>query len=342
MRVNILFRQGLIGDTIVAIPALHYLKKKQPSSRNIYVSIVQSENHYKPSQILDGSGLIDQFILIRKYSRLLYVKDLFSLYVLILQCQKFDSRVYILESDDFNNKRKAWIFRLMGIARVKYIDKSIDSNIVSQLLRLVGSISGDKDNGQYPKFLYSDITKDGFVRHWLERKKCRKLYALAINANFQSKKWKVQNYQDIARELYKKTGAKPVLMGGANDIESNQNFINELGFGYSVAGVFTLKHSIGIMKYMGFYLGNDTGVMHMAALSNIKCFAIFSGIEKKTKWFPYGAGHQVYLNKTICRGCLLRVCNQDGHLCMDGIDKKHVIKDIEFYINKELLWNLER
>ena len=72
MRVNIIFRQGLIGDTIVAIPALHYLREKFPHSKNIYISMVRSEKHCKPSQILDGSRLIYKFILVRKYSHYLY------------------------------------------------------------------------------------------------------------------------------------------------------------------------------------------------------------------------------------------------------------------------------
>jgi len=334
MRVNIIFRQGLIGDTIVAIPALHHLRKERSSSKNVYVSIIQSEEQYRPSQILDGSNLIDQFILVRKYSIFLYIKDLLGLYVFILKSQRLDSYVYLLESDDFNNKRKKRLLKLLGVAKVECVDKSISSNIVSQLLEVVGGVLAVKKSREYPDFTYLDNAEDAFVRRWLEQQKYKKLYALAINANFQSKTWGVKKFLKIAMEVYTKTGFKPVLMGGVNDINSNQFFIDKLGFGYNIAGIFTLKHSIEIMKYMEFYLGNDTGVMHMAALKNTQCFAIFSGIEKKKKWLPYGVGHRVYSHKTMCRGCLLRVCNQKVHLCMDGISTKNVIKDIELYINK--------
>jgi heptosyltransferase III len=335
MRVNIIFRQGLIGDTIVAIPALHYLRGKFPHSKNIYISMVRSKKHCKPSQILDGSGLIDKFILVRKYSHYLYIKDLLSLYVLILKNQRHDSHVYFLESGNYNLKNKKKLLQLLGIVRVKFIDKFIGQNIVSHLLEIVGGSSIIKDNSHYPQFIYNDNAEGDFARSWLKQLRYKKVYVLAINANFQSRIWKVENFLYVAKEIYRKTGAKPILMGGGDDIQKNQSFVSELGFGYNAAGIFTLKHSIEIMKYMGFYLGNDTGVMHMAALSNIKCFSVISGINDTEKWLPYGNQHNVYSFETLCGKCMLRECNQDSHLCMDGINADDIIKDVEIYVKNK-------
>ena len=336
MRINIIFRQGLIGDTIVAIPALNYLKKKFPYSRNIYISMVRSEKHCKPSQILDGAGLVDGFIIVRKYSYYLYIKDLLSLYIFILRCQRYNSHVYFLESGDYNLKRKKKVLKLFGVARIKFLDRFNTKNCVLHLLEIVTPTSLTvEDSGHYPQFTYRDSTENDFVKNWLKQLGCKKVYVLAINANFESRIWKVENFLHVVREVYRKTGARPILMGGDGDIQRNESFVSELGFGYNTAGFFSLKHSIEIMKYVGFYLGNDTGVMHMAALGNLKVFGIISGINDTEKWLPYGNHHSIYSFNTPCKGCMLRECNQESHLCMDGINTKYVIKDIEAYVKNK-------
>ena len=48
-----------------------------------------------------------------------------------------------------------------------------------------------------------------------------------------------------------------------------------------------------VMTEAKFYLGHDSGPMHLAALVGIRCVAIFSARAKPGVWFPHGNGHEV-------------------------------------------------
>ena len=46
------------------------------------------------------------------------------------------------------------------------------------------------------------------------------------------------------------------------------------------------------MKHCNLFIGNDSGLMHMAALANIKTFGLF-GPSDKFKYKPWGKAHIV-------------------------------------------------
>jgi ADP-heptose:LPS heptosyltransferase len=48
------------------------------------------------------------------------------------------------------------------------------------------------------------------------------------------------------------------------------------------------------MQGAAFYLGHDSGPMHLAALAGTSCIAIFSARAKPGVWFPHGDGHRIF------------------------------------------------
>ena len=55
-------------------------------------------------------------------------------------------------------------------------------------------------------------------------------------------------------------------------------------------GKSTLIEIFKIMKHCNLFIGNDSGLMHMAALANIKTFGLF-GPSDKLKYKPWGKGN---------------------------------------------------
>ena len=84
---------------------------------------------------------------------------------------------------------------------------------------------------------------------------------------------------------YCKVSIKHVLKW-RNILEKKKNFILDL-FGKS-----TLIEIFNIMKHCNLFIGNDSGLMHMAALANIKTFGLF-GPSDKFKYKPWGKGNIV-------------------------------------------------
>ena len=57
-------------------------------------------------------------------------------------------------------------------------------------------------------------------------------------------------------------------------------------------GKSILIEIFNIMKHCKLFIGNDSGLMHMAALANIKTFGLF-GPSDKFKYKPWGDGNVV-------------------------------------------------
>ena len=55
-------------------------------------------------------------------------------------------------------------------------------------------------------------------------------------------------------------------------------------------------------KLAALYLGNDSGLMHLAAAAGTRCLALF-GPTRETKNAPWGPGHRVLTAALDCRPC---------------------------------------
>jgi len=83
-----------------------------------------------------------------------------------------------------------------------------------------------------------------------------------------------------------------------------------VGTGLCAAGELSVRESAALMEGARFYLGNDTGVMHLAAAVSIPCVGVFSARNWPGIWEPYGHGHKVLRFDVPCSGCHLAVCNK--------------------------------
>jgi ADP-heptose:LPS heptosyltransferase len=79
------------------------------------------------------------------------------------------------------------------------------------------------------------------------------------------------------------------------------------------------------MKRCAFFVGNDTGTMHMAAAMGLRCVAIFSSRERPGLWYPQGEGHKVFRTTIECEGCGLVECLERGNECLNCIKVDDVL-----------------
>jgi ADP-heptose:LPS heptosyltransferase len=67
----------------------------------------------------------------------------------------------------------------------------------------------------------------------------------------------------------------------------------EVGNKRFLATPSNLDEAFNTLSKCGLYIGNDTGMMHVAASMNIPCIAYFGMQNSKTKASPWGEGHTV-------------------------------------------------
>ncbi len=89
------------------------------------------------------------------------------------------------------------------------------------------------------------------------------------------------------------------------------------------------------MEGARFYLGNDTGAMHLAAAMGRPCVAVFSAREWPGRWHPYGEGHKVLRFEVPCSGCRLEVCDKELQ-CLKGIQVEEVYQACATMLAKQI------
>ena len=140
--------------------------------------------------------------------------------------------------------------------------------------------------------------------------------------------WGINNFKELCKELTK--SFKVVLLGSMNDKEildgiskSNNKIIN-------TAGLLKLYEVPSVISKSKLFIGNDSGLTHIALKFNIPVIAIIGG-GNYGKFFPYDEENPkvVYLYDDMdCFGCEWR-CIYKERLCLTNVKINTVLDNVK-------------
>jgi heptosyltransferase-3 len=341
----LIYRFGQIGDTVAALPALWLLRDHFPSAVFTLLSEEpKSGASVPPEKVLPGDGLIQRHI---KYkgsvagSRVLAMLRM----ALALRREKHDLLAYLLPTirSPQQRARDAFFFRLAGFRQplgfegypvsssprqpdgalqpVPHEADALLHRLARSGLPVVFPGAGKMDLGLSQQ-------ERGTAAAWLKQRQDQlnngqRWFAVCSGSKWTSKQWPADRYAEVGHKLIHEQGLQPVIFGGAEDRELGQMLISRWQTGLCAAGELSVRESAALLEHASFYLGNDTGVMHLAAAVGTPCVAIFSALDWPGRWHPYGSGHRVLRHEVACAGCLLQKCDRD-HQCLAGISAEAV------------------
>jgi ADP-heptose:LPS heptosyltransferase len=158
--------------------------------------------------------------------------------------------------------------------------------------------------------------------------------AICAGGKASSQLWPWERYAEVVRLLIAKHGIFPVIIGGTEDREVGKKLLASWGTGLCSAGELSVRESAALMEDARFYLGNNTGVMHLAAAVGIPCVAVSSARDWPGIWEPYGSGHKVLRFDVPCSGCKLEACDKELQ-CLKGIQVQEVYEACVELIGKQ-------
>lgn len=330
-----IFRSGLLGDTLVVIPALKLIKQEIPNVHLTYV--VNSLGPGKPSyarQILSPLGLVDNVLEYSNNGKIKTFCDGIAISAR-LRSEKLDYAI-VLEEDHWNSRRS--IFARMTGAKHVHTPSGAGiefpkndkgallpvPRISDQLMSVVAKVFGFKNPAinlslQIPASIRLKAAK------WLSDNipnKKTPILAVSIGSNMSSKRWGY--YGEVLRALILEFKAFPVLFGSPGEYEMAEKILLFAGSGFNACGKLEIVEIAEVMKSCSFYLGNDSGLMHLASVIGLPCVALFSAHNSPGRWYPYGAGHDVFRKKVDCEGCAKRACDKTPR-CIDLISIDEVL-----------------
>ena len=252
-----------IGDAVMTLPTLIYLKKKHPSAKFDLICDARSVEIFQffPSinkiYIRDKKGGISyQFRFIRKIRQTNYdlAVDL-----------KTDFLLWFLRA-----KRKIH----------KANNKSLHS-VEKHFISICSNLKKIPDPKIYiPTKLQNNIKKIFPANQG-------KTIALALGANSNHKVWPTENYVCLLK-LLKLKFENIILIGSKNEIDKAQLFKKLYTKKvYDFCGKLTLLETASIIKKSDFFIGNDSGLGHIASAVNTQSFIIF-GDGDPDRYHPWG------------------------------------------------------
>ena len=174
------------------------------------------------------------------------------------------------------------------------------------------------------------------VDKFLEKRK-EKIVIVAPGSKWFTKKWPLEYFNRVIKEIEKREDTTVVVVGGKDEILLNiplsKNSID-------LRGRTTLLELAEVIRRANIVLTNDSSPIHIAsAFSNVKILAIFGPTVEKFGFFPWSKNSEVFQVENLeCRPCSIHggnSCPKKHFKCMLDIKPEKILERIEKILESE-------
>jgi hypothetical protein len=331
----VVIRFGRMGDFIVSLPALLHIRISNPDAKITLIT-----------------GVVRKSVINNKLK--LYSESVRFPWVEIFREKIFDNVVYLAGLASFKTIQK-FIFSIAGskVNKVYYLGdygeqqfkgfikklllyiftfgrftwktrkplgqrQSRSSLVAWECLNAVG-FSGDIDhltnglaeilNGRNGvQSLNFEINKI--------KNSARKLICIYPSSTYLHKRWSAEKFAELIRWIVF-DGYSVVLVGHQGEYEINESVLQKAGCDnvVNLAGKTSFMDLIDLMDSVSMVIGNDGGVMHVAAMRGVPNITIMSGIYSENIWDPFGKKSLTVRFPTECSNC------KNEYFCPNGTSR---------------------
>lgn len=160
----------------------------------------------------------------------------------------------------------------------------------------------------------------------------KKVLVLAPGSGAREKNWPAEFYVMVAEWWEQEYDGKAVVVLGPVE-EERERDRNHWGRAVVIRGLDLAKLAAFISR-CDFYLGNDSGVTHMAAALGVETVALF-GPTNPLQWSPYGKKVTMITKNVDCSPCPPSVMKSCPHRkCLATLAPAYVISRLEELLKK--------
>ncbi|MEO8587467.1 MAG: lipopolysaccharide heptosyltransferase II [Acidobacteriota bacterium] len=164
-------------------------------------------------------------------------------------------------------------------------------------------------------------------------------FAAAHVASFAhaAKRWELGRFAAVFDDLAARRGLPVVLLGsgGEKSVNVEAAALAKKARVFDLSGATSLPEALGVLAEAAFFLGNDSGLAHLAGAAGTPSVVVFGPTDPEATrpWDGRRAdGRPVRLaiarRRTLCAPCRFAVCPID-HACMEGVTPADVLAAIE-------------
>jgi ADP-heptose:LPS heptosyltransferase len=163
-----------------------------------------------------------------------------------------------------------------------------------------------------------------WARNSLESKP---MLAIAPGSGAREKNWPVISFERIARWWRERIGGSVIVILGPVE-EERGGYESLCSHGVAIRGI-TLGRLAAVIARCSLYVGNDSGISHLAAALGVPTAAVF-GPSNINQWAPRGQTVLVFRHEVPCSPCAVSVMkNCRHHDCLAALTPAEVIRQLE-------------
>lgn len=332
---NILItRTDRLGDLVLATPVIAQLRKAYPEAKISFLTTPYT------ADLIKGNPNIDEVIIYDKKGKEKGFWGGIILFALKLALKKFDT-VFVLHPTN----RMHLVTFLAGIPQRFGWDLK-NGNLLNHKLKHTKQL-GEKHESEYNldvlklanietsqavlELPYNYISKklgdDPLAKFGIDIND--KYLVFALGASCPSKQWPAELFAEVANYIIAENPElKIVVLGSKAEDDLAQVFIKNFSSDcINLCGKLSLSELIYFFKHIYAFIGNDSGLSHIAAAFNKPLISLFGrsdpGLSPK-RWKPLG-DKSFYLHKDVnCVKCLAHNCEFEFK-CIRSILVKEVV-----------------
>lgn len=336
----LIYRLGSLGDTVVALPALHVVRRAFPDADLALLTNKPVATKAAPIEAILGEGffaeVIDYPIGTRDVLKLLSVAR-------EIRCGRYDVVVNLCEARTrLKTLRDRLFFKLSGVAHLcgfptedsdfePVVDKrtGLFESETERLLRRVQALgSADLNDPASWDLALTQEERTAGASGLPEGR--TPVVAFGVGTKMQAKDWGEENWRELVQRLtVALPGWRLVIVGSADESQRAEGCCSVWnGPSANLCGALSPRESAALLEKAEVFVGHDSGPMHLASAVGTPCVAIFSARNLPGQWFPARSGHKIIYHKTDCFGCGLEECIAERKKCILSISINEVFGSV--------------
>ena len=219
-------------------------------------------------------------------------------------------------------------FRLeRGIVRLKNKRKGQHPHEMQTSFEIIQSILKPETILPNPK-IYCSTEDENQSINFIEKYQLKHFAIFHTGARRVLRMWPSERFAELAIHVKKQYGFDIVFIGDKNDVAAINSIRNLIPFTtFSAAGELSLSALASFTKNASLYVGNESGPLHIAALSNIPCLGLY-GPGEPFVFYPYGKKSAVLHHILPCNPCNQIHCVHPENPCIGRITLEEVNEKI--------------
>lgn len=322
----LMVHQGGLGDFILCLPAFGSIRRYYPKAQielmgyPRILQLVERRYYVDQARSIDEAGLGS-----------FYLKDGKLGGAVSRYFAGFDRAFLFLQDRDgifSDNIRKTGLKGVFSIS--PFPEKGRRVHVIDHILSSLSSM-GIPPGESIPRVFLLEEDRQ-FAEEWLRHRGDHEgvekgLVAIHPGSGSRKKLWPVDNFLDLVARITGDLRLKTILLVGPTEGEYLGSGLGRMrSMGPMWAEGLPLIHVASLLDRCRCYIGNDSGITHLAAAVGIPTVALFGPSDPEI-WGPRGEGVAILRKNPGCSPCNeeeLERCNQ--RRCLELIEVEEVIE----------------